>query len=142
MDPFYIDQPWSFAKVLSILEHLWVPVVVIGTSGTASMIRRLRANMLDELQKQYVITAKAKGLHPLKALIKYPLRTSLNPFIADIGNFWVRYCLYGLITANNWPYVNISSSKPRYVFSWLLPHISCNANRDWNVSIRFGISLA
>jgi len=86
MDPFYIDQPWSFAKILSILEHLWVPVVVIGTSGTASMIRRLRANMLDELQKQYVITAKAKGLHPLKALIKYPLRTSLNPFIADIGN--------------------------------------------------------
>ena len=86
MDPFYIDQPWSSAKALSILEHLWVPVVVIGTSGTASMIRRLRANMLDELQKQYVITAKAKGLHPLKALIKYPLRTSLNPFIADIGN--------------------------------------------------------
>ena len=86
MDPFYIDQSWSFAKILSILEHLWVPVVVIGTSGTASMIRRLRANMLDELQKQYVITAKAKGLHPLKALIKYPLRTSLNPFIADIGN--------------------------------------------------------
>jgi peptide/nickel transport system permease protein len=86
MDSFYIDQPWSSAKVLSILEHLWVPVVVIGTSGTASMIRRLRANMLDELQKQYVITAKAKGLHPLKALIKYPLRTSLNPFIADIGN--------------------------------------------------------
>ena len=86
MDPIYIDEPWSTAKLLSILEHLWVPVVVIGTSGTASMIRRLRANMLDELQKQYVITAKAKGLHPLKALIKYPLRTSLNPFIADIGN--------------------------------------------------------
>jgi peptide/nickel transport system permease protein len=86
MDPIYIDEPWSTAKFLSILEHLWVPVVVIGTSGTASMIRRLRANMLDELQKQYVITAKAKGLHPLKALIKYPLRTSLNPFIADIGN--------------------------------------------------------
>jgi len=86
MDPIYIDRPWSTAKFLSILEHLWVPVVVIGTSGTASMIRRLRANMLDELQKQYVITAKAKGLHPLKALIKYPLRTSLNPFIADIGN--------------------------------------------------------
>ena len=86
MDPIYIDQPWSTAKFLSILEHLWVPVVVIGTSGTASMIRRLRANMLDELQKQYVITAKAKGLNPLKALIKYPLRTSLNPFIADIGN--------------------------------------------------------
>jgi peptide/nickel transport system permease protein len=86
MDPYYIDQPWTPGKILSILEHMWVPVVVIGTSGTASMIRRLRANMLDELQKQYVLTAKAKGLHPIKALIKYPLRTSLNPFIADIGN--------------------------------------------------------
>ena len=86
MDPYYIDQPWTAGKILSILEHMWVPVVVIGTSGTASMIRRLRANMLDELQKQYVLTAKAKGLHPIKALIKYPLRTSLNPFIADIGN--------------------------------------------------------
>ena len=86
MDPAYIDQPWSMGKILSVLEHLWVPVVVIGTSGTAGMIRRLRANMLDELQKQYVVTARAKGLSPLKALIKYPLRTALNPFIADIGN--------------------------------------------------------
>lgn len=86
MDPIYIDQPWSIDKALSVLEHLWVPVVVIGTSGTAGMIRRLRANMLDELQKQYVVTARAKGLSPFKTLIKYPLRTALNPFIADIGN--------------------------------------------------------
>ena len=86
MDPTYIDQPWSIGKILSVLEHLWVPVVVIGTSGTAGMIRRLRANMLDELQKQYVVTARAKGLSPFKTLIKYPLRTALNPFIADIGN--------------------------------------------------------
>ena len=86
MDPAYIDQPWSTGKILSVLEHLWVPVVVIGTSGTAGMIRRLRANMLDELQKQYVVTARAKGLSPFKTLIKYPLRTALNPFIADIGN--------------------------------------------------------
>jgi len=86
MDPIYIDQPWSIDKALSVLEHLWVPVVVIGTSGTAGMIRRLRANMLDELQKQYVVTARAKGLSPLKTLVKYPLRTALNPFIADIGN--------------------------------------------------------
>jgi peptide/nickel transport system permease protein len=86
MDPVYIDQPWSVDKALSVLEHLWVPVVVIGTSGTAGMIRRLRANMLDELQKQYVVTARAKGLSPIRALIKYPLRTALNPFIADIGN--------------------------------------------------------
>lgn len=86
MDPSYIDQPWTTGKVLSVLEHLWVPVVVIGTSGTAAMIRRLRANLLDELQKQYVVTARAKGLPPLRALLKYPLRMALNPFIADIGN--------------------------------------------------------
>ncbi len=86
MDPEYVDQPWSWAKAMSVLEHLWIPVLVIGTSGTAGMIRRLRANLLDELDKQYVITARAKGMPPLRALIKYPLRVALNPFIADIGN--------------------------------------------------------
>ena len=86
MDAEYLDQPWSMAKLSSVLEHLWIPVVVIGTSGTAGMIRRLRANLLDELQKQYVITARAKGLAPFKALVKYPLRAALNFFISDIGN--------------------------------------------------------
>jgi peptide/nickel transport system permease protein len=86
MDPQYVNQPWSTAKALSVAAHLWIPVVVIGTAGTASMIRRLRANLLDELQKQYVVTARAKGLHPLKLLFKYPLRMSLNPFISDIGS--------------------------------------------------------
>jgi peptide/nickel transport system permease protein len=86
MDPNYLDQPWSWGKAMSVLEHLWIPVVVIGTSGTAGMIRRLRANLLDELHKQYVVTARAKGLHPFKILIKYPLRMALNPFVADIGN--------------------------------------------------------
>ena len=86
MDPVYMDQPWSLAKLGSVLAHLWVPVIVIGTSGTAAMIRRLRANLLDELGKQYVVTARAKGLHPFKVLVKYPLRMALNPFIADIGN--------------------------------------------------------
>ncbi len=71
---------------MSVLEHLWIPVIVIGTSGTAGMIRRLRANLLDELQKQYVITGRAKGLRPFKLLMKYPLRMALNPFVADIGN--------------------------------------------------------
>lgn len=86
MDPQFIDQNWSFAKILSVLEHLWVPVVVIGTSGTAGMIRRLRANLLDELHKQYVTTGRAKGLPEGKLLRKYPLRMALNPFVADIGN--------------------------------------------------------
>jgi peptide/nickel transport system permease protein len=86
MDPHFLDEAWSFAKAGSVLEHLWIPVIVIGTSGTAGMIRRLRANLLDELHKQYVVTARSKGLHPFKILVKYPLRVALNPFIADIGN--------------------------------------------------------
>jgi peptide/nickel transport system permease protein len=86
MDERFINQSWSVAKALSVLEHLWVPVIVIGTSGTAGMIRRLRANLLDELQKQYVITGRAKGLPPGRLLRKYPLRMALNPFVADIGN--------------------------------------------------------
>ncbi len=86
MDPQYIDQPMSWAKLGSVLEHMWIPVIVIGASGTAAMIRRLRANLLDELQKQYVITARAKGLPSGRLLVKYPLRMAINPFIADIGS--------------------------------------------------------
>ena len=86
MDPHYLDAPWSVAKALSVLSHLWIPVIVIGLSGTAGMIRRLRANLLDELQKQYVTTARAKGVPPFRALMKYPLRMALNPFISDIGS--------------------------------------------------------
>ncbi|MBZ0214961.1 MAG: ABC transporter permease [Fimbriimonadaceae bacterium] len=86
MDAEYLNEPMSWAKLGSILDHLWIPVIVIGTSGTAGMIRRLRANLLDELQKQYVVTAKAKGLPPTRALLKYPLRMALNFFISDIGS--------------------------------------------------------
>ncbi|MTH98955.1 ABC transporter permease [Roseibium sp. RKSG952] len=86
MAPEYIDAPFSLDKFLSILGHLIVPTIVIGTSGTAAMIRRLRANLLDELHKQYVTTGRAKGLSEQKLLTKYPLRMALNPFIADIGN--------------------------------------------------------
>ena len=85
MDPEYIDQPLSWGKIWSVMQHLVIPVIVIGMSGTAGMIRRLRANLLDELQKQYVVTGRAKGLPPLRLLIKYPLRHAINPFVADIG---------------------------------------------------------
>ena len=85
MDPQYIDAPWTLDKLISVINHLWIPMIVIGTSGTAGMIRRLRANMLDELQRQYVVTARAKGLSSTKIILKYPLRLALNPFIADIG---------------------------------------------------------
>ena len=87
MDREYLNQPMSWDKMKSILEHLWIPVLIIGTGGTAGMIRRLRANLLDELQKQYVVTARAKGLHPFKVLTKYPRRMALNFFISDIGSF-------------------------------------------------------
>ncbi|HVO03867.1 MAG TPA: ABC transporter permease [Candidatus Cybelea sp.] len=86
VDPQYMDQPWSWGKLVSVLQHMWVPVLVIGLPGTAGMIRRLRANLLDELNKQYVVTGRAKGLPPFRLLMKYPLRLSLNPFIADIGS--------------------------------------------------------
>ncbi len=86
MDQKYLAEDMSWDKAKSILEHLWIPVIIIGAGGTAGMIRRLRANLLDELQKQYVVTARAKGLHPFKTLVKYPLRMALNFFMSDIGS--------------------------------------------------------
>jgi peptide/nickel transport system permease protein len=86
VDPSYIDKPWGWAKIGSLASHLVIPVIVIGTAGTASLVRRLRANLLDELAKPYVVTARAKGMPEGRALVKYPLRMALNPFIADIGN--------------------------------------------------------
>jgi peptide/nickel transport system permease protein len=86
MDPEFIDKPMSAEKFVSIARHLIIPVIVIGTSGTAGMIRRLRANLLDELQKQYVVTGRAKGLPSFRLLVKYPLRHAINPFVADIGH--------------------------------------------------------
>jgi len=86
MDPQYLGQPWSWAKAVSVFEHLWIPVVVVGTAGTAGLARRLRANLLDELQKQYVTTARAKGLSPGKVLVRYPLRAAMNFFVSDIGH--------------------------------------------------------
>jgi peptide/nickel transport system permease protein len=82
----YVNAPMSVGKLLDILAHLVVPVIVIGTSGAAAMVRRLRANLLDELGKPYVVTAAAKGVPPVRAVIRYPLRMALNPFVSDIGN--------------------------------------------------------
>ncbi|WEX75583.1 ABC transporter permease [Sinorhizobium numidicum] len=86
MDQKYLAEPMSWEKAESILEHIWIPVIIVGAAGTAGMIRRLRANLLDELQKQYVVTARAKGLSPTRTLLKYPLRMALNFFISDIGS--------------------------------------------------------
>jgi len=85
--PEYVEAPWSWDKFLDLLAHLWIPIIVIGTNGTAALIRILRANLTDELNKPYVVTAKAKGLPEYKAVIKYPVRIALNPFVSAIG--WV-----------------------------------------------------
>jgi peptide/nickel transport system permease protein len=83
----YQEAPWSLAKVFDLLQHLWIPVVVVGTAGTASLIRILRANLLDELKKPYVEAARARGLNEIRLVIKYPLRIAVNPFVSSIG--WV-----------------------------------------------------
>ena len=85
--PEYVDAPWSWGKAWDLLAHLWIPVVVIGTSGTAALIRILRANLTDELNKPYVVTARAKGLPEHRLVLRYPVRIALNPFISAIG--WV-----------------------------------------------------
>lgn len=85
--PEMADAPWSWAKFVDLLQHLWVHVVVIGLGGTAGLIRTMRANLLDELKKPYVETARAKGLSELKLLLKYPVRHAMNPFVSTIG--WI-----------------------------------------------------
>lgn len=85
--PQYVDAPWSVTKFLDFLAHLWVPIIVLGTAGTAALIRILRANLLDELHKPYVVAARARGVPESVMLIKYPLRVALNPFISTIG--WI-----------------------------------------------------
>jgi peptide/nickel transport system permease protein len=89
----FLDAPWSAAKVLDMLKHLILPLFIIGLSSTGVTIRVMRANLLDELKKQYVITARAKGLTELKLLWKYPVRMALNPIISTVG--WV---LPGLVS--------------------------------------------
>lgn len=83
----YKNAPWSWAKFGNLVEHLWLPVIVLGTSATASLIRIMRANLLDELSQPYVDTARAKGLSEFWLIVKYPVRVALNPFISTIG--WV-----------------------------------------------------
>ena len=85
--PAYQNAPWSLAKCADLLAHVWIPVIIIGTEGTAGLIRVMRGNLLDELPKPYVQTARAKGVHPVKLLLKYPVRVALNPLISTVG--WV-----------------------------------------------------
>jgi peptide/nickel transport system permease protein len=83
--PEYQDAPWTWGKVGDLLSHLWIPVIIIGLSGTAGLIRIMRANLLDELHKPYVVTARAKGMTEASLTLRYPVRVALNPFVSTIG---------------------------------------------------------
>ena len=83
--PEMVDAPYSVAKVLDLLNHLWMPSLILAIAGTAQLIRVLRANLLDELQKPYVVTARAKGLSEWRVVLKYPFRVAMNPLISTIG---------------------------------------------------------
>jgi peptide/nickel transport system permease protein len=81
----FVNAPWSTEKVVDLLGHIWIPVLILAFGGTAELIRIMRANLLDELRKPYVITARSKGLPEWRVLLKYPVRLALNPFVSTIG---------------------------------------------------------
>ena len=83
--PEFELAPWSIAKLIDLLKHLWVPAIIVGTAGTAGLIRVMRANLLDELHKPYVMVARAKGLSEQRVLYKYPFRVAINPVVSTIG---------------------------------------------------------
>ena len=83
--PEYRVHPWTVGRVVDLLSHLWIAAFVVGTAGTAALIRVMRANLLDELNKPYVVTARAKGLREWRVILKYPVRMSLNPLVSQMG---------------------------------------------------------
>jgi peptide/nickel transport system permease protein len=92
--PNYVEAPWSVAKVLDLLSHLWIPVLIVGLAGTAQQIRIMRANLLDELRKPYVVAARSRGLSETRLLVKYPVRLAISPLISTVA--WI---LPGLVSA-------------------------------------------
>lgn len=96
---FAAQPEWNWPKVVDMLKHIWIPIVVLGVGGTAGMIRVMRANLLDELKKPYVVTARAKGVRPLKLLFKYPVRLALNPFISGLGGLFPQLVSGGAIVS-------------------------------------------
>ena len=83
--PEYREAPWSWLRFKDFLSHLWIPMIVLGLGGTAAQMRIMRANLLDELKKPYVVTARAKGVKPFKLIMKYTVRIAINPFVRSLG---------------------------------------------------------
>ena len=94
--PQYLDARWSMAKAWDLVQHLPLPAIILGLAGTAQMIRIMRANLLDELRKPYVVTARSKGLTEFGVIMKYPVRVALNPFASTIG-YTLPYIVSGSI---------------------------------------------
>ena len=97
--PEYVEAPWSWGRVIDLLGHLWLPMIVLGTAGTASVIRIIRANLIDELHKLYVTAARAKGKGEFALLMKYPVRHALNPFVSGQNDIFVDIVSGGTIVA-------------------------------------------
>ena len=95
----YLTAEWSWARVWDLMKHLWIPVIVIGTDGMAGLVRVMRANLLDELAKPYVVTARTKGLSEWRIIAKYPVRLAINPFISVVGWSLPRLMSAGLIVS-------------------------------------------
>jgi peptide/nickel transport system permease protein len=91
--------PWGWPKILDLLKHLWLPAIILGLSGMAGLVRITRNNLLDELGKPYVVTARAKGLRESKAILKYPVRVALNPFVSTVGYTLPQVVSGGIIVA-------------------------------------------
>jgi len=91
----YNDAPWSWGKFVDLLNHLWIPMIVLGLGGTAGLIRIMRANLLDELRKPYVTTSRAKGMPETNLILKHPVRVALNPFVSTVG-----WTLPGLVSGS------------------------------------------
>ena len=114
--PGFQMAPWSFAKLVDLIKHLWLPAVIIGTAGTASVIRIMRANLLDELGKPYVMVARSKGLSERKVVYKYPFRIALNPVISTIG-WTLPYLINGEILT--WIVLGLPTIAPIFLSSLL-----------------------
>ena len=93
--PQYVDAAWSFGKLLDLFKHIWLPAFIIAVAGTAGLIRTLRANLLDELKKPYMVTARSKGVSYHRVVMKYPMRIAMNPFISSFA-----YILPALISGS------------------------------------------
>ena len=128
----FIDAGWSLSKVWDLFKHIWIPAIVLGTSGTAALIRIMRANILDELGRPYVVTARAKGLSELRTTVKYPVRVALNPFISTIG-YVLPYLLSGSVIVS--VVLSLPTVGPILLRSLLAQEINLAATIVWLMAI-------